>query len=241
MTNILISTITFFSGIVQSVTGFGCGIVMMIFFPDIMGMISGAAVSATTSISLTSSVAFKFRKHVNFRILVFPLAIYVTACTITINRLKGMNVDLLEILFGVFLILVSVYLLLIAKNAHFKFSIPVIILFAAFSGITSGLFSIGGPLMALYFLHTTKDNDEYKGTSQCFFFFTGITGFVNRILNGIITISLIPAIVFGIIGISFGTIVGLKISSKLNTELTKVLVYSFVGVSGIIILLQKLI
>lgn len=239
LTYLYVAVISFFSGIVQSVTGFGCGIVMMIFFPNIMGMISGAAVSATASIALTSSVAIKYRKQINFKLLIFPLIMYVSACTFVINRIQGMNVELLETLFGIFLIVLSIYLLFIARNAHFKFSIPLIAVFAIFSGITSGLFSIGGPLMALYFLHATKDNEEYRGSSQLFFFLTGISGLITRILNGIITASLIPDIIFAMTGIFFGMKAGLAISSKLNDNLTKFLVYVFVGVSGLIILVQQ--
>lgn len=105
---------------------------------------------------------------------------------------------------------------------------------ASVSGITAGLFGIGGPPLAPYLLSVARSNEEYIGMMQTMFALSSSVGMLLRIVRGIYTVELLPATVLGTIGILLGKRVGLKMLKKISKENMMKLVYSMIAVSGIL-------
>jgi len=98
---------------------------------------------------------------------------------------------------------------------------------------------VGGPIIALYFINAVEDRDEYVGDLQTLFVITGLISLVSRAANGLYRLSFLPLTAAGLVAINVGKRLGLKIAGKLNTAAVRTIVYLYVGLSGVILILQN--
>lgn len=221
------------AGIVQGVTGFGAGVVMMIFIPLLFNVTQSAAISSSICVVLSIAMGIRYHKYINFKSIVLPAIFYIAISSISIVFSKSVDQELMKIILGLFLIVLSIYFLFFNKN-EFEAKGIIAIIFIAISGVCDGLFGIGGPLMVIYFLSRIKDQKSYLGTIQCFFMITTAYNTVFRIINQIILPSHIPYILVGMVAILIGMKAANMIVDKLNPDLIKKITYVVIGLSGLI-------
>ena len=235
MAFIVIVCLSLIAGIVQGVTGFGAGIVMMMGFPYFFSLPISAAVSSAIGPILSVSMVITYKDHINYKELIVPTIIYNAVSTICIFISTGLDAGLMKKIFGVFMIGLSIYYLFMVKDGdRQKLSTPVGILFTVFSGACSALFGVGGPLMVIYFMGKTHSTHEYLGTLQAFFLIQGVYNTIVRIVTGILTVDLLPAIGIGFVALIVGGILAGKIVQKLDGALIKKITYIFIGISGLL-------
>lgn len=235
---VLLGSIT--GGIVQSTIGFGCGIIQMVFFPLVFNLLHASAISSSICIALTFSLAFRFHRHVSMKKVIPPSIFYTIASVSAIWIAPGLDMKFLVLVYSIFLIAIALFFFL-GKN-HFSIKPSPLAggLIAAFSGVTGGLFGIGGPLMGPYYLADTSSKEEYIGTLQTIFVVATSISFLVRIYRGIYALSLVPYTLLGFVGVAFGRAIGLRILGKVSPELLSKLVYIVVGMSGILTILNNL-
>lgn len=227
-------------GLIQSITGFGAAVVMMTVLPYFFTMIAGPSISTSICFGLTITLAWKFRRHIKLSIMLLPTVFYGIMSIAAIRLLGGMDLRVLTILFGAFLMLLGTYFLTIAKNTKVRFTLPMTIAFSVLAGVTGGLFSIGGPIMAVYFLEVTDGREEYLGNMQSHFFINNVINMCARIVSGYYTLSLLPFTLLGIAGVVCGQKAGLKVGGRLNADRLRTVVYGYVVLSGAITVAQQL-
>jgi len=229
------------AGVIQTVTGFGAGVVMMLILPYFFDMVVAPGISSAIGTGITYALLWKFRKHVDFKQILVPAVVYIPCSFLVIHFVRKMDMNFLTLVFGVFLIVLAIYFFAFSNRISFRANWFSAIVCAAISGVSSGLFGIGGPLMAIYFVSATRSKEEYSGTIQGLFCLTGTANLLMRAGQGIYTVDLIPLTLFGFVAINLGKILGLKIVSSLDSNLMKKVVYAFVGVSGVVTVLKCLI
>ena len=170
---LMIALPAFLAGLVQGVTGFGAGIIMMIVFPNLFGVALSAALAVAIAIILCVALVFKYRAHINLKEIIFPAVLYAIASSIAIVFSSKVDQVMMKGVLGVFLIAISVYFLFFGKNTQVQLTRLVSLVFILLSGIFDGLFGIGGPLMVIYFLALTNSKEAYLGTIQMFFLVVG--------------------------------------------------------------------
>ena len=227
-------------GVIHTITGFGSGIVMMLFLPYFLDMTVAPALSSSINLFLSLILAFKFRKTIRLNLFLLPLIPYLMGSTLAIYALSGFEKRLIAISFGVFLVILALYFSFIAKRMTITPSWKTAILCGAVSGVTAGLFGIGGPLMALYFLAITDNKEAYTGNLQCMFTCTCTCNTLTRISKGFYTLDLVPLTILGLIAINVGKAIGLRLLDKMDPDLVRTIVYLFVGISGVITVAQNL-
>lgn len=228
------------AGAVQTVTGFGAAVVLMLALPRIFGVVTASAVSTSICVALSGMLAWKFRKKTNFKMIALPIVVFGVCGIVIINLIKSLDLHIVGILFGAFLLALSVYNLVFAKKASLRPTKPVILLSSAVSGTFSGLFSIGGPLMALCFLPCSEDHEEYIGNMQTLFVVTNIVNIITRTANGLYTFDLLPFTLVGAVFILIGKEIGSRLVKRLNTERIRKAIYVLVGISGAMTLLENI-
>ena len=222
------------AGVIQTVTGFGAAVIMMLVAPGFLGMLKAPALTSVMVIGLSVGLYIKLHKKVDYRTVLIQAAIYVSVSMLTIAISEGFDMEILALAFGVFLIALSVYYLFFSKAVAVRPG-PVSALACGIgSGFFGGLFSVGGPLSAIYFLAVSKDKESYIANLQFLFIITNTVNTLVRIRYGIFTAELIPLAIVGIIGINLGKIAGLKIVDRIDIELMKRIIYIFIGISGAI-------
>lgn len=222
------------AGIIQSVTGFGAAVVMMLVVPYFLGIARAPALVSSICIFLAVSLAWKFRKHIMFRQTLTVAAIYIFASTISIWLSVDWNLDFLNLIFGLFLIALSFYYLVLSKSLTIKPSKVSTVVCSLLSGIFGGLFSTGGPIAAIHFMGVTGDKISYIANIQFLFVMTNLSNTLIRIFRGLYTPDLIPLTAVGFLGITLGKKIGLRVLDRIDIDLMRKLVYVVIGLSGLI-------
>ena len=234
MQYLIITLVTSLAGFIQGITGFGSGIVMMMVLPVYYAVIQAAGISNAISIFLNGMMAYRYKDKINFKKVVFPSILFLICSTC--STYLGMNIDqvLVKKIFGIFLVVLSIYFIYFSKNQRKELSTFVSLSCIVISGICNGLFGIGGPLMVVYFLNQMDDMNEYLGTMQAFFLInnTIITGV--RFYSGILTFEHFPIILVGVIGILIGLKFANKILDKVDGNFIKKVTYFTLGISGVL-------
>ena len=225
------------AGLIQTVTGFGSGIFMMVFFPTIFPILGASAISSAISLAGTCTLSWHYRKHCQWKLTLIPALIYILVSSGAILLAPYLPTDLLKKVFGVFLMLLSVYFLVFSSKLKIKATLLSATICGTLAGILGGRFGIGGPPMVIYFLAALDSKEEYLGTIQFHFFVTGVYMLFFRIYKGIFTMDMIPYVILGMAGIMIGKKFGTKIVDRINADTMKKLVYAFLGVSGFLNLL----
>ena len=228
------------AGIAQTVMGFGAAVIMMLVLPHLFDVVVSSTLSTSICVILSASLAWKLRHKTDFRFIALPTAAFAVCGIVIIRLIKAMDLHVIGILFGVFLLALAIYNLVFEKRASLHPTKPVVLACSAVSGTFSGLFSIGGPLMALCFLPCTDDHEQYVGNMQTLFAVTSTTSIIARAANGLYTRDILPFVLLGAVFILVGKELGLRFSKKLNIAAIKKGIYIFVGISGVMTLMDNL-
>lgn len=221
------------AGLVQGITGFGSGIILMIFLPALVPISRAAGISTLTMFVATVLVAWRYRKALRWRSLVVPFIIYSTVATYSVHLSKVLDTGMLRLLLGGLLVLLSAYFTIHKGREAKPYPLLVNVIFMVISGFFNDLFGIGGPLMALYYLMMAKTKEEYLASIQTFFVLDGIYVTTLRFGQGILRIGDMKIVILGMIGALVGTVIANRLVTRMNTERVKQIVYLFIGVSGL--------
>ena len=228
------------AGLVQSVTGFGAAVVMMLVLPHFFSIPAASSIASAVCLGLNLVLLIRFRRHLDWRLWLLPTLPYLLTSTAAIHMVGQLDLKLLSAAFGGFLMVLAGYFFLFAHRAFLRPSWQSAVLCGAASGVTSGLFGIGGPLLSLYFLPASGSKERYTANLQCSFFVTNLLNMFTRLSEGIMTTDLIPLILAAFLAINVGKEVGLRILGRLDEGKLRKLVYLFVGLSGLLNLLQNI-
>ena len=173
--------------------------------------------------------------------IALPIGLYTVCSLVIINLLGNFDLHVLTALFGAFLIALAAYFLLFAKRV--KLDQPGLaagLVCSAFSGCCAGAFTIGGPMMALYFVAIARSKETYVGNMQFLFFTTNLINFTMRTVRGYFSAALLPMAGLGMACILLGLWIGTRLSRKMSGDVARQVVYIGVGISGLVTLVQEL-
>ena len=232
---------TAFAGLVQTVTGFGSVVLMMLMFPFFFDMIDAPALALSINMLYCFALCWKFRKSIDLHAALWPTVTYSVVCFAVTGLVKGADLRGLVIAFSCFLMALRLYLLFVSSKVKMKKpGSGAGIALGVLAGVSAGAFAIGGPPMAPYMMAVTRDHKSYVASMQFLFAITNVVNVSGRMVNGIFDWSLWPYIAVGSICIIIGMYLGELVAKHLDPQKLRTVVYSFVGVSGVILLLQEL-
>lgn len=180
-------------GFVQSITGFGAAVVMMTILPYFFTMAVAPSVSTSICLGLTVTLAWKLRKSIDLKLTLPPTLLYAAASVTAIRFIGSMDLRVMTMVFGAFLMLLGAYLLLTEKKAAIRVTPAVTVVCGLLAGVCGGLFSIGGPIMAIYYLAATDSRESYLANAQANFAVNNVTSITTRVLSGYYTLDLLAA------------------------------------------------
>ena len=232
----------FCASIIQSVTGFGFGIFVMLFFPHFIGGYGEAtALSGLLSLCLSTIVALTHYKHINWRNLFFPVLGSSVTSFLAVQFMTKQSDSTLILLLGIFLVILSIYFMFFSDKIKIKPTWYSGLIAGCISGMLSGLFATGGPPMVIYYMQTEKDVKGYLATIQAFFTLSNILNIIYKAAAGMVTSNVLIFFAVGIISVFIGTFLGKKIFNRLNAKLLKKCVYGMMAISGVINIVTSLI
>ena len=219
-------------GLVQGVTGFGAGVIMMLVLPPSLAVPQAAAVSGATCVALTASMAWRYRARVRVGAIAAPAVLYVAASSVSILVARGADQGLMKLALGAFLVLLACYLLFFQDGRPRRIEGVAALACIVVSGVCDGLFGIGGPLMVLYYLARTDDVEEYLGTIQGFFCVTLVCATAFRAVSGVLAPGLACPVALCVVGVLAGAALGARVVDRLDTDLVSRVTYLVIGLAG---------
>ena len=231
---------SFIGGMVQTVTGFGSGVVLILILSRFFEITVASSLNTSICMVLSATLAWQFRHEIQWKLVMVPILPYMAASILAIRTMGSMDMTVLAVLFALFLMTLSVFFLFFEQRVRLNGSVPTALACGGISGVFSGLFGVGGPLMALHFISVAPGHIAYVSTLQFFFLPTNVVSLLTRVSSGFYTADLIPITVLGVVCILSGKWAGLRIASRINGEKLKKLIYIFVGISGAVTLLQQI-
>jgi len=217
----------------QAFTGFPGGILVVMALPQVIDSILQVAAINTICLSWgTTALFFKYRKSVNFRDIVFPLAGYFIFMPLFSRIALGALGASLKTLLGFVLMFLSISFFWLDARISIPSSRFSGFVSGAISGILSGLFSISSIPITLYFAKTIDDRDYFMGTSQAYFFFTCVYAIVVRVALGIVTAEVLKLCIPGLIGATLGVVLAARAAARVQGNTLKKALYVLVGCVG---------
>lgn len=237
MTLILVSL---FGAMIQATIGFGFPVFGMIFFPMVFPFDTAVTLCQWAGTLGVAYFCIKYFKSIQWRTLV-PFIIPAVLVGVSLTWYSSqVSVQHLKVGLGFVLMGISAMLLLFPNRAQLKPSTATGVSMGVVSGVLNGFFAIGGPPVALYLLPAIGEKIAYIATVNTYFLTFKFFSLPIRLTNGSITREHIGFLIVSLLSMTAGSVIGDRIMRLVPKRLLQVLVYSFVGISGLIIVFQEL-
>lgn len=240
MTYAIMALAALAGGIIQPLTGFGSAVILMVAAQYFFDITIAPGVVAAICMFQSGIMAWNRRKSIDLKQILPPIALYTVCSLAVINLLGSMDLHVLTAAFGGFLMLLALYFLFIAKRMSLKPGLAAGMLCSGFSGCCAGAFTVGGPMMALYFVAIARDKDTYVANMQFLFAATNLTNLAMRAVRGLYGAQYLPVTAVGVIFVLVGMVIGSALSKRMSGDVARQVVYIGVGVSGLVTLLQQI-
>lgn len=230
---IWIAIVSLLGSTVQGATGFGYAMICMSLWPLLIPFKMASIMEVISAFVMTIGIAFKFRRHINFKLMIIPFFSSIIGSTLGVSLLMAWDDVHLQKILGIALILLALYFIFYSEKIHIRPTITNSIIFGFISGFSGGLFNVGGPAMVVYYLTASKDKMEYNATLQANFALNIVYTFILHLYYGNVTIEALRYSALSITGLLIGTFIGLKIFDKLPQDQFKKVIYTFIMIMGI--------
>ena len=223
---------------VQRTTGFGFGIFIMTLLPFLMPSYAEATtLSGLLALTTSAMITFRMRSYITWRRLLPILITFVIVSAIAICMLSRIHDHTLRKILGVVLIFTSIYFAFFKDRIRLKTTIPYQIGAGTISGVMGGFFGMQGPPAVLYFISSEPDKNHYMAMAQTYFLIGNAMMTIVRASNGFLTATVGKNYLFCLGGVIIGTYIGSWAFRHIPAKIFPYVVYSYIGVSGLIIFL----
>ena len=229
---VLVAIIAFFGSMVQSCSGFGYAILCMTFWTRLMPFVSASIIEAVTAFFMVVYLAVRLWRHIDFKLLLPPLAVSTLFSFFGINTLMSLSDAVLQRILGVALLALAGYFVFFSSRVHLRPTATNGMIAGMISGFSGGLFNIGGPPIVAYYLSITDDKNKYNATLQAYFTLSTASIFAIHLARGNVTAQMLPAGAAALVGTALGTAVGFAIFQRLPMKSIKTFVYGFMVIAG---------
>lgn len=237
---VLFCSIVFIAAIVQGISGFAFGMVLLMVLPFLFSYSQALALAILMNAIVLIYSAVVYRKHCNWHWL--PLGIFCFAC----GDLAGILVlkrvgdhPIWYALMGCMFILMAVFLLWGQQRVHIKANNKNLVVFSVLGGAVAGAFGAGGPIIATFFLEAARSKEEYLGTIQVLSLFGLSLDVIFRALNGMYTRTLISYAAIGLVFMFVGVYLAKRLVDHMNPLTMRKVVCGTIIFTGIAMFFQS--
>lgn len=135
------------AGIIQTVTGFGSVVFLMMVLPFYFDMIDAPTLAIVTNQLFCMALCWKYRKYIRWRLALPPTLAFGAANLLTLPFVNGLDLHVLARVFAVFLMALAVYFLVVARRMCIRAPKPAAgVVCGALCGVSAGLLPSAGRL-----------------------------------------------------------------------------------------------
>ena len=232
LATVFLGAVSAVSSFLQSVTGFGFGIVMMAVMPLFLEYHSALAISTTLSMTLNIVILLKCWRDIDLKQLWLPVLFCLCGSTFGTFLMASSPSPIYKRILGVFLILLAIWLYFFSDRVRIKPTVLSAGLAGIVSGTCGGLFSVNGPPMVLYFVSVIEDKRTYMATIQCYFMINNMYLLAIRYFSNLIPPGIAVSVLWGLAGLILGSFLGGRVFNSMDTKKLKGFIYIFMAMSG---------
>lgn len=234
---------TSLGGFMQAMTGIGYGMIVMGLGALVLPYIHVLAAIKILGLLFIFPVLVHYRDKIRWNILVLPLLFTIPGNQVALRMLVLLEDRTLTIMLGGIIMITGVFFLVVNKSFSIKPSLVTGGIAGLIVGFLSGISSISGPALALYYLNIeelSQDKDAYYATTLTTFHFAGLYQIFTLLLKGIFPVESWYLILVGFIPTLLGIYFGGKLFTKINMEGVRRAIYMFMVVVGFLLVILNI-
>jgi uncharacterized membrane protein YfcA len=223
------------AGFLQGLTGFGSALVAIPFLSLIIDIKDAVPLCILNGLIITIYLAVQLRRHIDRR-KILPLVLgSIPGVFVGATLLQKVDSSVIRIGIGLLLISYSLYNLL-ARPHSLNPARGWGYMAGFLTGAIGAAFSAGGPPAIVYATLTSWKKEEIKATLSGFFVANGIVTTIVHALTGVSSLTTVAF--FGVTApfVLFGTILGSRVTGKIDHQSYLRIVYCFLVVLGIMMI-----
>ncbi len=193
--------------------------------------------SGLLALTTSAIITFRMRKFITWKRLIPILLTFMAVSAVAICMLTRIHDHTLRKILGIVLMITSLYFAFFKERIRLKTTLPYQIGAGTVSGIMGGFFGMQGPPAVLYFISSEPDKNLYMAMAQTYFLIGNAMMTVVRASNGFLTAAVGKNYVLCIGAVIIGTLLGSWAFRHIPAKIFPYVVYSYIGVSGLIIFL----
>ena len=193
--------------------------------------------SGLLALTTSAIITFRMRKFITWKRLITILLTFMAVSAVAICMLTRIHDNTLRKILGIVLMITSLYFAFFKERIRLKTTLPYQIGAGTVSGVMGGFFGMQGPPAVLYFISSEPDKNHYMAMAQTYFLIGNAMMTVVRASNGFLTATVGKNYVLCIGAVIIGTLLGSWAFRHIPAKIFPYIVYSYIGVSGLIIFL----
>ena len=230
LNTVLFAIIQFLVNIIQAITGFAGGPLAMP--PSIAIVGAQDAKAAVTFLLWLSSLTVSIRsiKDINFKQLLIMILGMLPGVVLGLWLFSNSPLNILMLIYGIVVILIGLKKLLIKDKGE----LPKWLRYAAIllAGLMQGMFTSGGPFLAIYSTAAIKDKREFRATVSSVWSLLNIYMVVSMFRKNMYTPVTGKLIAVSVIPLFVAIAIGNILNKKMKQEFFLKFVYCLLIVSG---------
>ena len=223
----------FLASLTQGITGFGFALIAVpLLSLSIPEMRNITPLIVLYSLIVNIIIAFKIRHHIYFK-KVLPLIFFgIIATPIGAGLLTYVSVKTLKIIIGLVITFTAIAMFknfkVRIRNENLSYGIVGIL-----SGILNGSTGLSGPPVVLFLTNQNLHKDVFRANLTFFGIATNIFAIILFIIKGIINASVLQNSIAYFPALIIGSLLGIKLSSKINEKLFRKVTISLIALLGV--------
>jgi len=233
---------TFVASVVQGMTGVGFAMILMALLPFVISYTQSAQLALMLTFFFSLYTIIKYKDEIDFKAISVPIIFRFIGGAIGFKILMIFSDHLLTMILGGMLVLFSCFVLITDNRLSIKQGNLNATISGSLSGLFTGIASIGGPPLVVYFLSVFGDNKKKYIASITFCYFVGcIYQLGLHAINGMLNVSMIRILLICLPSLVLGYLIGEKLLMRIKEERIKKYVYFIILIMGALIIIGEII
>lgn len=234
---------TSIGGFTQAMTGIGYGMILMGIGTLVFPYVQILSTIKILALLFIIPVLINYRDKIRWKILLLPFLFTIPGNAIALKMLKTFDDRILTIFLGILIIFSGIYFLIMKKTISIKPNLLSGSLAGILVGFLSGVSSISGPALALYYLNIdelSNDKNAYYATTLTTFQIVGLYQVLLLLFQGVFPTGSWSLILWGLLPTSVGIFYGGKLFTRVNMKIVKTGIYSFMVLMGFFLIITNI-